>query len=76
MLCCLGCKKIENNLLSLSRRNVQLPREGEQAVDINTKVIEITVKKFICPSLCEDRRQTKNKLPQSFDCGSFVVYLL
>lgn len=45
MLCCLGCKKIENNLLSLSRRNVQLPREGEQAVDINTKVIEITVKK-------------------------------
>ena len=36
---------------------VQLPREGEQAVNINTKVMKL--KKVHLLSLCEDRSRQK-----------------
>jgi len=47
----------EHQLLQLSVRIDQLPREGEQAVNINTKVMKL--KKVHLLSLCEDRSRQK-----------------
>ena len=49
----------EHQLLQLPVRIDQLPREGEQAVNINTKVMKL--KKVHLLSLCEDRSRQKNK---------------
>ena len=47
----------EHQLLQLPVRIDQLPREGEQAVNINTKVMKL--KKVHLLSLCEDRSRQK-----------------
>ena len=47
----------EHQLLQLPVRIGQLPREGEQAVNINTKVMKL--KKVHLLSLCEDRSRQK-----------------
>jgi len=47
----------EHQLLQLSVRIDQLPREGEQAVNINTKVMKL--KKVHLLSFCEDRSRQK-----------------
>ena len=62
----------EHQLLQLPVRIDQLPREGEQAVNINTKVMKL--KKVHLLSLCEDRSRQKNNSLQSLIAGdSFLL---
>ncbi len=61
-------------LRSRPSRSVQLPREGEQAVNINTKVNEIIKSSSALPSVKTGGRQ-KNKPLQSFGCKGFVILL-
>ena len=64
--------KAEHQLLQLPVRIDQLPREGEQAVNINTKVMKL--KKVHLLSLCEDRSRQKNNPLQSLIAGdSFLL---
>ena len=64
----------EHQLLQLPVRIDQLPREGEQAVNINTKVNEIIKSSSVLPSVKTGGRQ-KNKPLQSFGCKCFVILL-
>ena len=55
-------------------RIIQVSREGEQAVNINTKVNEIIKSSSVLPSVKTGGRQ-KNKPLQSFGCKGFVILL-
>jgi len=61
----------EHQLLQLPVRIDQLPREGEQAVNINTKVMKL--KKVHLLSLCEDRSRQKNNPLQSLIAGDLFL---
>ena len=59
----------EHQLLQLPVRIDQLPREGEQAVNINTKVMKL--KKFICSPSVKTEADKKQSLAV-IDCRGFV----